>query len=76
MVLTTVKEALKQLKSLEEAITTFYDDPMTEYCSCVDDFQEDFARRERKILGFIMDHARKGSKNHRFAISRLGRFIP
>lgn len=75
--ITGIDQAMKQLRQHDRMVRAFYDDPMTEVSGCpTGDFQEDFDRRERKILAWLADNAPEGSPEREMALSRLGKYMP
>lgn len=67
-----------QLAKHNQSITDFYNDPMTDYCGCTDDFQEDFDRKERLLVGKLYRRAQQTKERHifQFACDLLEKWMP
>lgn len=67
-------QLLFQLEKHHEKVAAFYDDPMTEAYGCpTEDFQQDFDKQERAILGKLEDAARAANDKEALDIA-LGGF--
>lgn len=73
----SVQEAVEMLERHDQMVSDFYNDPMTSAMGVpTGDFQQDFDKKERKLISFILDATEDGSPEHQMALDRADKFFP
>jgi hypothetical protein len=72
-----LKELIRKLKTHDEMVETFHNDPMTEAMGApIGDFQSDFDKKERKILADIIECAPDYTEEYEMALDRMDKWMP
>ena len=73
-----IVELVAKLEKHTNKVEAFYNDPMTDHCSCTSDFQEDFDKQARKLAADLHKRAMEvgDEKAQDFAAGILEQWMP